>query len=97
MIQHLISETLNPASHRTKKMFVGGLASDVTSDQFRAYFEQWGRVQDSVVMIVCVCVCVGFILLFCFYFAAYFLFSSFLRHLLPPLLRAFALRPFHIT
>ncbi len=50
--KHLISETLNPQSHRTKKMFVGGLASDVTVDQFRQYFEQWGRVQDSVVMIV---------------------------------------------
>ncbi|KAL2645026.1 hypothetical protein R1flu_012613 [Riccia fluitans] len=40
-----------PASHtRTKKIFVGGLASTVTEDDFKKYFEQFGTITDVVVM-----------------------------------------------
>jgi len=35
---------------RTKKIFVGGLASSVTEDDFRKYFEQYGTITDVVVM-----------------------------------------------
>eukprot|EP00850_Spirogloea_muscicola_P011343 SM000070S21309 [mRNA] locus=s70:257284:259005:+ [translate_table: standard] len=35
---------------RTKKIFVGGLASSVTEDDFRKYFEQFGNITDVVVM-----------------------------------------------
>ncbi|CAM6032472.1 unnamed protein product [Sphagnum compactum] len=39
------------ASHtRTKKIFVGGLASTVTEDDFRNYFAQFGTITDVVVM-----------------------------------------------
>jgi hypothetical protein len=38
------------AGHRTKKIFVGGLAATVDEDAFRAYFQQFGRVEDAVVM-----------------------------------------------
>ncbi|CAK9863493.1 unnamed protein product [Sphagnum jensenii] len=40
-----------PASQpRTKKIFVGGLASSVTEDDFRKYFAQFGTITDVVVM-----------------------------------------------
>lgn len=35
---------------RTKKIFVGGLASTVTENDFRKYFEQFGTITDVVVM-----------------------------------------------
>lgn len=35
---------------RTKKIFVGGLASTVTENDFRKYFEQFGVITDVVVM-----------------------------------------------
>jgi RNA-binding protein Musashi len=35
---------------RTKKMFVGGLSSEVTDQDFREYFQQFGELEDSVVM-----------------------------------------------
>ena len=35
---------------RTKKIFVGGLASSLTEEQFKNYFEQFGRTVDVVVM-----------------------------------------------
>ncbi|CAM6049513.1 unnamed protein product [Sphagnum compactum] len=39
------------SSHpRTKKIFVGGLASSVTEDDFRQYFAQFGTITDVVVM-----------------------------------------------
>lgn len=36
---------------RTKKVFVGGLPSDITEEAFRLFFEQFGPVEDSVVML----------------------------------------------
>jgi RNA-binding protein Musashi len=36
---------------RTKKVFVGGLPSDITDEAFRGYFELFGEVEDSVVML----------------------------------------------
>lgn len=36
---------------RTKKVFVGGLPSDITEETFRQFFEQFGAVEDSVVML----------------------------------------------
>jgi RNA recognition motif-containing protein len=38
------------AEFRTKKVFVGGLPNDITDESFRAFFEQFGAVEDSVVM-----------------------------------------------
>ena len=35
---------------RTKKVFVGGLAPTVDETAFRQYFEQFGPVEDAVVM-----------------------------------------------
>jgi len=35
---------------RTKKMFVGGLSPEVTDQDFREYFQQFGELEDSVVM-----------------------------------------------
>ncbi|VFQ82508.1 unnamed protein product [Cuscuta campestris] len=35
---------------RTKKIFVGGLASTVTESDFKKYFEQFGTIMDVVVM-----------------------------------------------
>ncbi|KAG5230778.1 RNA-binding protein [Salix suchowensis] len=34
----------------TKKIFVGGLSSNLTDEQFRNYFEKFGRTTDAIVM-----------------------------------------------
>ncbi|XP_009364617.2 heterogeneous nuclear ribonucleoprotein 1 [Pyrus x bretschneideri] len=40
----------SPGPGRTKKIFVGGLASTVTESDFKKYFDQFGTVTDVVVM-----------------------------------------------
>lgn len=40
----------SPGPSRTKKIFVGGLASTVTEADFRTYFESFGTITDVVVM-----------------------------------------------
>ncbi|KAM7498412.1 hypothetical protein LguiA_022826 [Lonicera macranthoides] len=40
----------SPGQARTRKIFVGGLASTVTENDFKSYFEQFGTITDVVVM-----------------------------------------------
>ncbi|KAL7186659.1 hypothetical protein ACSBR2_028397 [Camellia fascicularis] len=40
----------SPGPGRTKKIFVGGLASTVTESDFKKYFDQFGMIIDVVVM-----------------------------------------------
>ncbi|KAL8140500.1 hypothetical protein V2J09_006521 [Rumex salicifolius] len=40
----------SPGPVRTRKIFVGGLASTVTENSFKKYFEQFGTITDVVVM-----------------------------------------------
>ncbi|KAI7737845.1 hypothetical protein M8C21_006854 [Ambrosia artemisiifolia] len=40
----------SPGPIRTKKIFVGGLASSVTENDFKNYFDQFGTITDVVVM-----------------------------------------------
>jgi len=40
----------SPGPIRTKKIFVGGLASTVTESDFKMYFDQFGNITDVVVM-----------------------------------------------
>ncbi|KAL6992905.1 hypothetical protein U1Q18_011023 [Sarracenia purpurea var. burkii] len=40
----------SPGPARTKKIFVGGLASTVTESDFKNYFDQFGTILDVVVM-----------------------------------------------
>lgn len=40
----------NGNTHRTKKIFVGGLSSNMTEEEFKSYFERFGRTTDVVVM-----------------------------------------------
>ncbi|EPS59033.1 hypothetical protein M569_15778, partial [Genlisea aurea] len=40
----------SPSQSRTKKIFVGGLASTVTENDFKNYFDQFGTITDVVVM-----------------------------------------------
>ncbi|KAM7506350.1 hypothetical protein LguiB_005254 [Lonicera macranthoides] len=40
----------SPGPIRTKKIFVGGLASTVTESEFKKYFDQFGTITDVVVM-----------------------------------------------
>lgn len=39
------------ANFRTKKLFVGGLPPEVSLEEFREYFQQFGELEDSVVML----------------------------------------------
>ncbi|KAK1292565.1 Heterogeneous nuclear ribonucleoprotein 1 [Acorus calamus] len=53
--QHILNRNNNslhesPGPARTKKIFVGGLASTVTESDFKKYFEQFGMITDVVVM-----------------------------------------------
>ncbi|XP_010557695.1 PREDICTED: heterogeneous nuclear ribonucleoprotein 1-like [Tarenaya hassleriana] len=56
--QNIINRSANSSSQgspgpcpgRTRKIFVGGLASSVTESDFRNYFEQFGTITDVVVM-----------------------------------------------
>ncbi|KAL9366848.1 hypothetical protein Peur_038047 [Populus x canadensis] len=53
--QHILSRNTSsihgsPGPGRTKKIFVGGLASTVTENDFKKYFEQFGIITDVVVM-----------------------------------------------
>lgn len=36
---------------RTKKIFVGGLPQSTTEDEFKGYFEKFGHIEDSVIMV----------------------------------------------
>nr|GMD56100.1 heterogeneous nuclear ribonucleoprotein 1-like [Ipomoea batatas]GME13376.1 heterogeneous nuclear ribonucleoprotein 1-like [Ipomoea batatas] len=40
----------SPGPGRTKKIFVGGLASTITESDFKKYFDQFGTITDVVVM-----------------------------------------------
>ncbi|RZC44434.1 hypothetical protein C5167_037378 [Papaver somniferum] len=40
----------NNGQFRTKKIFVGGLSPSLTEEEFKAYFEKFGRTTDVVVM-----------------------------------------------
>ncbi|XP_060209660.1 heterogeneous nuclear ribonucleoprotein 1-like [Lycium barbarum] len=44
------SPSPGPGPARTRKIFVGGLASTVTEADFKSYFEQFGTITDAVVM-----------------------------------------------
>ncbi|CAN1790328.1 Heterogeneous nuclear ribonucleoprotein 1 [Linum perenne] len=51
--QHILNRNIStnsPGPGRTKKIFVGGLASTVTETDFKNYFEQYGNITDVVVM-----------------------------------------------
>ncbi|XP_058080547.1 heterogeneous nuclear ribonucleoprotein 1-like isoform X2 [Magnolia sinica] len=53
--QHILSRNSSsihgsPGPARTKKIFVGGLASTVTESDFKKYFDQFGTITDVVVM-----------------------------------------------
>ncbi|KAL3812309.1 hypothetical protein ACJIZ3_013577 [Penstemon smallii] len=40
----------NRDQFRTKKIFVGGLSANLTDEEFKSYFEKFGRITDVVVM-----------------------------------------------
>lgn len=53
--QHILSRSVigiqgSPGPARTRKIFVGGLASTVTESDFKTYFDQFGAITDVVVM-----------------------------------------------
>ncbi|XP_062389843.1 heterogeneous nuclear ribonucleoprotein A3 isoform X1 [Sardina pilchardus] len=40
----------NKEPEQLRKLFIGGLSFETTEDSLRAYFEQWGKLTDCVVM-----------------------------------------------
>jgi hypothetical protein len=47
------------SGERTRKMFVGGLSLDTTTEEFRAYFERFGEVEEALIMARAACLLVG--------------------------------------
>jgi len=45
------SSSSNDMVTRTKKIFVGGLSANTTVDDVKKYFEQYGKVEDAMLMI----------------------------------------------
>lgn len=41
----------NRGDGKTKKVFVGGLPQGTTEEEFRGYFEKFGKIEDSVIMV----------------------------------------------
>jgi len=41
---------LQESTDQHHKLFIGGLNPITTEDSLRAFYEKWGRVEDSVVM-----------------------------------------------
>jgi RNA recognition motif-containing protein len=41
----------NPNIENSSKIFIGGLSSATTQQKLRTYFEQFGPVKDSVLMV----------------------------------------------
>lgn len=48
--QNRAPRKINPTVKDARKLFVGGLPSDVTSEEFNSFFEQFDKVVHSVVM-----------------------------------------------
>ncbi|XP_076959703.1 heterogeneous nuclear ribonucleoprotein 1-like [Bidens hawaiensis] len=49
-ISSIQGSPVGPVGGRTKKIFVGGLPSNITETDFKAYFDQFGTITDVVVM-----------------------------------------------
>ncbi|CAH8386052.1 unnamed protein product [Eruca vesicaria subsp. sativa] len=49
-VVHEMLSNGNKNNHRPKKIFVGGLSSETTEEEFKTYFEKFGRTTDVVVM-----------------------------------------------
>lgn len=48
--KHATPKGRGKASGKTKKIFVGGVSQDTSSDEVRAYFSQFGRVEEAVML-----------------------------------------------
>lgn len=45
-----VTNNYNDNPLKLKKIFVGGLSSSITEDEFRSYFQQFGKITDVVIM-----------------------------------------------
>lgn len=48
--KHATPKNRPKQSNRTKKIFVGGVSQDTSSDEVKAYFSQFGKVEETVML-----------------------------------------------
>lgn len=46
--KHATPKNRGRVANRTKKIFVGGVSQDTTTDEVKAYFNQFGKVSSSI-------------------------------------------------
>ncbi|XP_046981263.1 RNA-binding protein Musashi homolog 2 isoform X1 [Schistocerca americana] len=48
--KHATPKNRGKVTNRTKKIFVGGVSQDTSSDEVKAYFNQFGKVEETVML-----------------------------------------------
>ena len=48
--KHATPKNRPKATNKTKKIFVGGVSQDTSSDEVKAYFSQFGKVEETVML-----------------------------------------------
>lgn len=48
--KHATPKNRPKQTHRTKKIFVGGVSQDTSADEVKAYFNQFGKVEETVML-----------------------------------------------
>ena len=50
MIQKTADEIYHNSANKTKKIFVGGVSQETSAEEVKAYFSQFGKVEEAVML-----------------------------------------------